>query len=130
MPVLARDLMLTDVVTLSPELSLVDAQRVLLETGISGAPVVDETQRVVGVLSSSDLLRAVAEEHDTDVVRTSYFRDVLEFSAPDGVSELEDFQDRLEELTVADAMTKEIVMVSPDATLRQVAQTLVEHRPL
>ena len=128
MPVLARDLMLTDVITLSPELPLVDAHRVLVEAGISGAPVVDEMQRVIGVLSASDLLRAVAEEHDTGVSRDFYFRDVLEFSGPGGASDLSDFQDRLGELTVADAMTKELVVVSPEATLREIAQTLVDHR--
>ena len=128
MPVVARDLMLTDLVTLSPELALVDAHRVLIESGISGAPVIDDGNVIVGVLSSSDLVRAVAEEHDSDVSRADYFRDVLDFSGPEGASDLDDFQDRLKELTVADAMTRELVTVGPNASLRDVAQTLARHR--
>lgn len=128
MPVHARDLMRSDVITLSPELPLVEAQRVLVESDISGAPVVDEAGQVVGVVSASDLLRSVSEEHDTGLTRASYFRDVLPFSVSDWSRDVEDFQDRLEELTVADAMTKEIVSVSPNASLRQVATALREHR--
>jgi CBS domain-containing protein len=128
MAVCARDLMRDDVITLSPELPLVEAQRVLVESDISGAPVVDESGRVVGVISASDLLRAVSEEHDTGLTQASYFRDVLPFSVSDWSRDVEDFQDRLEELSVADAMTKETVSVPPDASLRQVATTLCEHR--
>ena len=128
MPVVARDLMLTDLVTLSPELPLVDAHRALIESGVSGAPVVDDGNSIVGVLSSSDLLRSVAEEHDSDIVRVDYFREVLDFSGPEGASDLDDFQDRLKELTVADVMTRELVTITPNASLRDVAATLARHR--
>jgi len=128
MPVLARDMMRTDTITLSPELPLVEAQRVLVEEGISGAPVVDEAGQVVGVVSASDLLRAVSEEHDTGMTQTSYFRDTLPFSVSDGSQDVEDFQDRLEKLTMSDAMTKDIVSVPPGASLREVAATLRNHR--
>lgn len=128
MPVHARDLMLKDVITLSAELPLIDAQRALVEEGISGAPVVDETGRVLGVVSASDLLRAVAEEHDTGSSQPSYYREFSTFSGPDWASDVEDFQDRLQELTVCDAMTKEVVSVDHRASLGEVARTLREHQ--
>jgi CBS domain-containing protein len=127
MPVLARDMMRADVITLSPELPLVEAQRVLVEEEITGAPVVDDGGQVVGVVAASDLLRAVSEEHDTGMTQASYFRDSLPFSVSDWSRDVEDFQDRLEELTVADAMSKDIVSVPPGASLREVAATLRNH---
>jgi CBS domain-containing protein len=61
---------------------------------ISGAPVVDEDGRVIGVLSARDLLRAIDEERDTAMVQTTYFRDLTEFSGPDRGSTAEDVQGR------------------------------------
>ena len=74
MTVCARHMMRPDVVTLSPELSLIDAHRVLVAEEITGAPVVDNQGQVCGVISSSDLIRAVADEHDSGLSRFDYFR--------------------------------------------------------
>ena len=56
---LARDVMQTHLVTVEPELPLVDVHRLFVEEEITGAPVVDDTGRLLGVISSTDLLRAV-----------------------------------------------------------------------
>ena len=50
-----RDIMTTELVTVSPELSLRDAMELLVTNHISGAPVVAQ-RRVVGVISAMDLL--------------------------------------------------------------------------
>jgi CBS domain-containing protein len=128
MAVLARDVMQTHVVTVEPELPLFDAYRLFVEEEITGAPVVDETDRLVGVISSSDLLRAVDEEHQSASSEPHYFREWLEFSGPDWASAPPDFQDRLAELTVADAMTRGGVTVGPDAPIAEVAALMRHHR--
>ncbi len=51
------DYMATDLVTLSPDTELIHAMRLLLETGISGAPVVDAQGHLVGMLSKKDCLK-------------------------------------------------------------------------
>ena len=56
----ARAIMTRRLVTLQPDMALVDAARVLLRKGISGAPVVDGQGRLLGLLSEFDCLRAVA----------------------------------------------------------------------
>jgi CBS domain-containing protein len=58
----AADLMSRELVHLPQELSLRAAARWLAQDHISGAPVVDETGRCVGVLSSTDFLRHVEKE--------------------------------------------------------------------
>lgn len=56
--VTARDYMVRSVVTLNPDMNLLEAVEVLLERRISGAPVVDATGNLVGILSEQDCLRA------------------------------------------------------------------------
>ena len=117
MALTARDIMQTEIVTVSPELPLLDVHRLFVDEEIHGAPVIDENGVVSGVVSSADLLRVVAEEHGTAGVAVDYLRDLVEFSGPDWASMPEDFQDRLCNLCVGDAMTVAVVEVSPDATV-------------
>jgi CBS domain-containing protein len=125
---LARDVMQTGIVTIDPGASLLDAYRLFVEEEISGAPVVDEDGRVLGVISAQDLLRATEEERDTAVVQASYFRDITEFSGPDWQTSAEDFQDRLAEVTISEVMTEGAILVAPDAPIAEVASTIRRHR--
>ncbi len=128
MPILAENVMETHVLTVSPETPLGDVQRLFVEEGIHGAPVVDDDGGVVGVVTTADLLRASEEERDTAVVDTDYFRSDLEFSGPDFASFPEDFQDRLSQRTVSEVMTREAVTVPRDMPVPRVAATLLQHR--
>jgi len=96
----ACDLMERDIITVSPETPILDIHRLFVEEEIHGAPVVGEDGIVYGVVSALDLLRVVHDE--------------LEPVAG--------------ELTAADAMTKTIVMVPPDAGIDEVARTMREQR--
>src|SRR5262245_46351255 len=53
----ATDLMSRDLVTIPRGMSLRAAAHLLSEAQVSGAPVVDETGRCVGVLSATDFMR-------------------------------------------------------------------------
>lgn len=56
----ARDIMARHVVTLRPEMSIMDAIEIMLRKRISGAPVIDDDHRILGMLSEYDLLRVLA----------------------------------------------------------------------
>lgn len=124
----ARDIMQTHVVAVSPEEPLLEVQRLFVEEEISGAPVIDEDGRVLGVLSSTDLLRAVSEEEQGAAATPQYFRELVEFSGPDWGMVPEDFQNRLAQLTAADAMSEQVISVGPDAGIAEIARTLRFHR--
>jgi CBS domain-containing protein len=94
----ARDLMERDIITVSPETPILDVHRLFVEEEIHGAPVVGEDGIVYGVVSALDLLRAVREDEEVC------------------------------ESTAADAMTKTLVMVAPDASIEEVARTMREQR--
>jgi CBS domain-containing protein len=98
-PLRARDLMEKDVITIAPETPIADVQRLFVEDEIHGAPVVDEDGRVLGVISTADVLRIG-----------------------------QDYADRLDDFTAADAMTKELVSAPPTATAVDLATTMYRQR--
>jgi CBS domain-containing protein len=51
------DFMVKDVFTVSPETNLMRAVYLLLERGLSGVPVIDEDERVVGFITERDCIR-------------------------------------------------------------------------
>jgi CBS domain-containing protein len=56
MSYLARDIMSRDVITVPASLDLRDLARLFLEKGITGAPVVDDSGKLAGVISQTDLI--------------------------------------------------------------------------
>ena len=114
----ARDVMQTGIVAVGPSTPLLDVHRLFTEEEISGAPVVDDDGTLLGVITSTDLIRAVEEEHDSGRVAQDYFRDLLPYSSPDWASGPEDFQDRLREIRAEDVMTVEVLTVAPETPVR------------
>ncbi|TDJ54272.1 MAG: CBS domain-containing protein [Gemmatimonadetes bacterium] len=61
------DLMQTDLVTIATDASLGEALTMLVDAHVLALPVLDTHGKFVGVLSTSDLLEALAERRDGDV---------------------------------------------------------------
>jgi len=55
----ARDIMVTKLITLSPDMKLLDAAKRLFKNSISGAPVVDQSGNLIGVFSEKDVMSAL-----------------------------------------------------------------------
>ncbi len=125
----ARDVMERDVISVNPETPVLDLHRLFVEEEIHGAPVVGEDGIVYGVISSLDLLRVVRDEVEsgTGEIATTYFRDELPSTGADWTELPRRLADRMENMTAADAMTHEIVMVTPDTPLDVVAETMRQH---
>jgi CBS-domain-containing membrane protein len=128
MPATARDVMTRSVVCVGADTPLVEVYRLFLTEQIHGAPVVDDEELLIGVVTSTDLLRGAEEERDTAVASSDYLRDLIEFSGPDWANGPADFQDRLAHLTVAEVMTPSAVTVRPDTPVAEVARTLRQHQ--
>ena len=58
-PITARELMVSNLITLSPDMDVLDALDVLLRHRISGAPVVDADGRFLGIFSEKSCMRFV-----------------------------------------------------------------------
>lgn len=78
----AKDIMSKKVITVAPETTVEEISRILVSTRISGVPVVDEENKVLGVVSESDIIfREIHHEPHLverlgDIVLPRTFRDV------------------------------------------------------
>ena len=126
----AADIMQPDPTCVRPEESLSEIARRLIETRVSGAPVVDGDQ-LVGVVSRSDVIRATVlyESLDSQVtarleppdVRSEDFTDMLRES-------FHGFRDRMAKLTVRDVMRSQVVCCTPQTPVAEVARMMLnEH---
>ena len=56
-----RQFMTTDIITLDPEMDVLQAIHILLRQGISGAPVVDSDNNLVGMLTERDCMKVALD---------------------------------------------------------------------
>ena len=127
MPMQARSIMQSHVVTVSPDDPLANVQRLFFEEEINGAPVVEDSGQLVGVITSRDLLRAAAEEHDEALGVPGFFHEVPEILGGE-LGDGEGLTDRLSGRRVSEHMTTSLVTVPPEASVAVVARTLRENR--
>jgi CBS-domain-containing membrane protein len=116
-----KDIMTTEVITVSPETEIVQATKLLLENRINGVPVLDETGRLVGILCQSDL---IAQQQKIPI--PSFFT-LLDGLIPLISEKQIDKQVRkIAAVTVAEAMTPNPVTVQPDTNIEEVAALMVD----
>ena len=111
--------MVSPVVTMHPSLSVRDAAKVLLTHHISGAPVVDKDGNTVGIITEGDLLRRV--ETNTERDRSSWLR------LPTADEALASEYVKARGRSVADVMTKDVVTVTTDTSMKEIAELLEKH---
>ena len=117
----AVDVMTSDVVTVDPNTSVHALARLLCERGISGVPVVDRDQRLVGIVSEGDLLhRAETGTERRIEQRRSWWLDTIA-SDEDLPREYTKSHGR----KVKDVMTVNVISVTDTLELADVA-TLLE----
>jgi CBS domain-containing protein len=63
------DIMTVNIRAIGPDETVGEAVRTLIDAGITGLPVVDSGRHLIGVLSSTDVLAALAESDDADARR-------------------------------------------------------------
>ena len=68
----AKDVMTSPVVTVTPETMVPQIAKLLIERRISAVPVVDQGERVIGIVSEGDLMRRV--EHADQRHRSWWLR--------------------------------------------------------
>jgi len=62
MPSKAKDIMSSPVITVRPETTVDDALGLMLQHHVSGLPVVDAENRIVGIISQFDLLKPLYDQ--------------------------------------------------------------------
>ena len=115
----AIDVMTSQVVTATPQTTVEDAAKLMINNRISGLPVVDEDRRLVGVITEGDLLRRA--ETGTERQRSGW----SEWFSPNSRLASEFIKSHARR--VADVMSGDVVSVTQLTTLGEIAD-LVEAR--
>ncbi len=119
----ARDVMTTEVITVTPATHLSEFARICAEDGISGAPVVTVDGRLVGVVSRTDLLAHLMDSGHGAAALGELGEAGLG-TMPGMASEAE------EEVlgSVDDIMQPEVVSVDPSTPISAVARRMFDER--
>ena len=123
----ARELMTTEVVSIAEAAPLREALAMLIDRGFSGAPVVNDAGRPIGVISQSDIL-----VHDRNTVafakRMPDYYQQADLTAAIG-EPVRGFQvEAVDRTSVSDVMTPIVFAVRPDASTRDVIEEMLRLR--
>jgi CBS domain-containing protein len=118
-----RDIMTTDVVKVHPDTSVSEIARLMSEHDISGLPVVDENDQVLGVVTELDM-----------IVRNTRFKMPAFIAFLDAIIYLETpghYRERVERVlgtTAREIMSEPAVTIEPGAAIEELAELMVERR--
>ena len=119
-----REIMTTDVVTVCRDTSVNDIAKLMHERDISGIPVVDDARHVVGIVTELDMIvRNTRLELPAFIQILDLARIPLEMPGH--------YRNRLRHMlgaSAGDLMTEDVVTISPDAEMQDLAETIVKRR--
>ncbi|OGP70005.1 MAG: hypothetical protein A2Y80_06050 [Deltaproteobacteria bacterium RBG_13_58_19] len=112
----ARDIMTSQVITITPEASIADLAKLLETHRINGAPVLDPEGRLVGIITQTDLIQRAQDLKLPPALNILDLHLFLETPSH--------FQRRLEKMlgtTVREVMTPDPVTIAPETPLSSIA---------
>lgn len=116
----AKDIMTTNVITVTGDSRVDEIAALLLQRNISGVPVVDAEGRVLGIVSEGDLMHR--PESGTERPRSWWLR-LMADSQEDAEQYTKTHGMRAEEV-----MTRDVIAVGEDTSVGDIAQLLEERR--
>ncbi|HUU46253.1 MAG TPA: CBS domain-containing protein [Acidobacteriota bacterium] len=111
-----RDLMIRDVVTVTPENTLKEVANKLYRYGVSGMPVVDDDGQPVGMISERHLIQAALPDYESLIQNLSLSPDAEPF---------DDLLRREDEIRVSDMMTTRLFTTTEDTPIVEVAAQML-----
>ncbi len=123
----AQDLMNPDILTVREDMPVRALAAFLMSNEITGAPVESRNGQLIGVVSVVDIARAASGEDRLagDDADKAFFRQPRARSLTDADREVLAGEEG--ELLVRDIMTPEVYTVAEDASVSEVAATLVDN---
>ncbi len=117
----AKDLMSTEVVTVTPDTKVRELAKILSENRISGAPVVDDQGKVIGVVTESDLIFQNKKVHIPTAIA------ILDaFFFLESPEKMEKEMKKMAGVKVSDIFASEVITVQQDTRLDEVATLMAE----
>ena len=113
---IAKELMTKDIITVKPDSTVDEAAKQMSEKNVSGIPVVDDDNKLVGIITEGDLLGKHKQLSPPGYIE---FLGGIIFTESQ-----EDFFNRLQKYVatqVKDIMTTNVLTVSPDTSKEEIA---------
>ena len=119
---LAKDVMTTNLISVSPETPVKEIARLMIDNKISALPVVNKYNEIVGVVSENDLISKIVKPQEPGIM-TFVFHAALASSHE--VLDYRKAMARWNAQTAEDAMTSPAICVSPEDTVEKVGQVIL-----
>ena len=116
----AKDIMTTDVIVANKNDIIANVENLLIKEKIGGLPVVDEENKVVGIISETDIMK---KESHVDSPRMLNFIQGIIFL--DDMKKFEDEMRAIAAYKVEDLMSKDIITVNENDTFDYVANVMI-----
>lgn len=123
---LVKEIMTKDVISFKPDDSLATVAKTFIGENVSAAPVVDENNCVVGIISESDLMDVLEYHEDLGSELLSLapgYGDRWSFQR--SFEEADEWLHRIEEGKAKEEMTKGVFKVNPEDDLSKVEEAMV-----
>lgn len=117
----AKDIMTTDVIIANREDSIVSVAKLLIQEKIGGMPVVDENNKVVGIISETDIMKK--EKYVEAPQAINILQGLLFF---DDFKQMEQDIKRMAAYKVEELMSTEIIKVHEDDKFDDVANIMIK----
>jgi CBS domain-containing protein len=110
--------MTTDVLTVTPETSIADAAKLMLDNHISGVPVVDQFGQLAGILTEGDLMRRA----ELETGKRPWWLALTSHPEKRAAAYV-----KAHGLKATDVMTKDVVTIDEHETLDRIAMVFEKH---
>ncbi len=116
----AKDIMTKDVITVRDEATVEELARLLMEHRISGVPVVNDDNKIEGIVTENDLIRKNKRLHIPTVIR------LFDAYLMVGSKSMEKEIKNIAGITVDEICTREVVSITEETSLDEIATIMAE----
>jgi CBS domain-containing protein len=117
----ARDIMTRDIITVTEESTIKELARILTSNHISGVPVINDSGKLVGVVTESDLIFQTKKVHIPTVI--TILDSVFYLENPDKMG---DEMKKMAGTKVKDILTSSPITVTEETPLDEIATIMSE----
>ncbi|SDC23423.1 MULTISPECIES: CBS domain-containing protein [unclassified Candidatus Frackibacter] len=119
---LAKDVMTKDVITVNEEATIKEVAKLLTKHKISGLPVVNDEQELVGVVTEQDLIVRDKKLHFPDYI---YLLDSIIY-----LESFREFEEEFKKMIgtkVGDVMSEDVIAVDTETSTEEIATMMTEN---
>jgi CBS domain-containing protein len=118
----AKDIMTQEVITVKEDTPISEVAQILTDKHISGVPVLNPEQEMIGIVCESDIIDQTKRFHLPTVINLMGYIVFLESG-----KKIEKELKKMTGLTAADIMTRAVKTVTPETSLEEIATLMAEN---